>query len=268
MLGTDDEELERLKFQHEVWRAETEHLWELASFGPGNTILDLASGPGLATVDLARVVGPSGQVVAFDASEKYTTLLKKHIKDAALSNVDVRTGDVYEDEYGPAVYDGVFVRWLFCFLTDHESIVKNAAAALKSGGKFIALDYFNYLAVDLEPPSELFRNIFQKIYESFVDAGGDLYVGGKLPSIMQRHGFVIDEVIPICRAARPGSPVWEWVTRFQKTYLPGLVERGYITRRVLDEFRTEWKSREDDGVSFFFSPPMLGIVATKVTGDV
>ncbi len=181
--------------------------------------------------------------------------------------MDVRIGDVYGDDYGPGKYDGVFVRWLFCFLTDHETIVKKAAASLKPGGKFIALDYFNYLAVDLEPPSDRFRYIFQNIYQSFIDAGGDLYVGGKLPSIMQRHGCIIDEIVPICRTARPGSPVWEWVTRFQKTYLPGLIERGYITREQLDEFRAEWKQRETDGVSFFFSPPMLGIVATKVRGD-
>ncbi len=177
--------------------------------------------------------------------------------------MDVRIGDVYRDEYGPDKYDGVFVRWLFCFLTDHETVVTKAAASLRSGGKFIALDYFNYLAVDLEPPSDKFRNIFQNIYRSFVDAGGDLYVGGKLPSIMRRHGIVIDELVPICRAARPGSPVWEWVTRFQKTYLPGLIERGYITQQQLDDFREEWKSREEDGVSFFFSPPMLGVVGTK-----
>jgi len=31
----------------------------------------------------------------------------------------------------------------------------------------------------------------------------------------------------------------------------------------LDEFRAEWKSREEDGVSFFFSPPMLGVVGSK-----
>ncbi len=263
LLGTNDEELERLRFQHEVWRTETERLWSLANFREGQTLLDLAAGPGLATVDLAGIVGASGRVVALDASPKYTDLLRRHVADTGIANIEVRTGDVYECDYGSACFDGVFIRWLFCFLTDHESIVKKSATALKPGGTLVAFDYFNYLAVDLEPSGDRFRYVFKRIQQSFVDAGGDLYVGGKLPLLLKNNDFVVEEIVPVCRAARPGSDVWAWVTRFLQTYLPGLVDKGYISQRELEEFRNEWQERETDGVSFFFSPPMLGIVATR-----
>lgn len=263
LLGTGDEEFERLRFQHEVWRDETEQLWQLAGFGPGQTILDLGSGPGLATVDLATVVGSSGRVVALDASEIYTQLLNKHIVDKGLDHIDVQVGNVYVSDYGTDIFDGVFTRWLLCYLADHDSVVRKVAAALRPGGKLVALDYSNYLAMNLEPKSERFQRIFRKVLQSFHDAGGDLYVGRKLPSVMERFGFVIDDIVPIVRTGRPGSPLWTWVTQFQKSYLPSLVERGYITQQELDEFSLEWQDRARDNRGFFVSPPMVGVVGTK-----
>lgn len=35
-----------------------------AGFGPGQTILDVGSGPGHATADLAELVGPTGTIIA------------------------------------------------------------------------------------------------------------------------------------------------------------------------------------------------------------
>ncbi len=36
ILGTDQEELDRLKIQHQVWRSEAERGWKLANFKSGN----------------------------------------------------------------------------------------------------------------------------------------------------------------------------------------------------------------------------------------
>ena len=46
ILGTDEEELTRLKIQHNVWKSETVKGWALAKFKLGDVILDLGSGPG------------------------------------------------------------------------------------------------------------------------------------------------------------------------------------------------------------------------------
>jgi len=263
LLGSSDEELARLRFQHDVWRDATETLWRRAGFGPGQALLDLACGPGLATVDLVGLVGPEGRVVGFDLSPKFTTLLRDHVAETGLDNLEVRTGSVYDGGYGAAGFDGVFARWLFWFLDDPESVIRHVAAALKPGGRFAILDYFRYLAIHLEPPSDRFRHVFEQVHRSLADAGGDLDVGGKLPALLVRHGFAVDSLVPVWRAARPGSPVWRWVTQFQGTYFPGLVDQGRLTREELDAFRAEWAEREAEGNSIFFSPPMLAITATR-----
>ena len=50
ILGTDQEELDRLKIQHQVWRSEAERGWKLANFKSGKILLDLGCGPGYCSI--------------------------------------------------------------------------------------------------------------------------------------------------------------------------------------------------------------------------
>jgi SAM-dependent methyltransferase len=57
VLGTGDAEIDRLRLQHAVWRADAAAAWRVAGFCPGDTILDVGCGPGFASLDLSDVVG-------------------------------------------------------------------------------------------------------------------------------------------------------------------------------------------------------------------
>src|SRR3954471_10837995 len=83
LLGTHDEELDRLGFQHSLWRDYATALWNRAGFSPGNRILDVGCGPGFGTLDLSQLTGPAGRVVAVDLSPKYVD----HVRALNLSNV-------------------------------------------------------------------------------------------------------------------------------------------------------------------------------------
>ena len=74
VLGTNDEEIQRLALQHRVWRPRALDAWRRAGFTAGQTLLDVGCGPGHATVDLAGIVGPSGRVVAVDRSRMASKL--------------------------------------------------------------------------------------------------------------------------------------------------------------------------------------------------
>ena len=60
VLGTHDEEIERLGLQHRVWQQRAFEGWRSAGIGPGQTVLDVGCGPGYAALDLAELVGASG----------------------------------------------------------------------------------------------------------------------------------------------------------------------------------------------------------------
>src|SRR3954447_23369954 len=90
VLGTHDEELQRLGLQHQMWRGQAYALWERARLGPGSNLLDVGCGPGFATADLSQLVGTRGHVTAVDVSEKFVDRVKAH----GLPNVETRVADV------------------------------------------------------------------------------------------------------------------------------------------------------------------------------
>src|SRR5262249_5654933 len=137
--------------------------------------------------------------------------------------------------------NGIFARWLFCFVAEPAEIVRRCAGVLGKGGRLVVMEYWNYWgvwtgpglgmflknyrAIRTAPDSELFRKIFEAVYKSFADAGGSLDVAGDLPEHCARVGLEVVAVEPICQVGRPHSPVWNWVAQFQELYLPTLVEK-------------------------------------------
>lgn len=262
-LGSTDEERRRLTQQHDAWRAVTLDVWQRAGFSTGQTLLDLGSGPGHGSCDLAEIVGPEGRVVALDESHEYIDTLRAHVARTGQTQIDATVGDVDSSDLGTSVFDGIFVRWLFCFLSDWAPVLATVAAALKPGGTLAIIDYTDFLQIDIHPSSQRFNDMFMCVYRSFRDAGGDLDAGNKLPSMLSQHGFTVDSAIRFVRAGRPGSPLWTWVTRFQEAYLPKLVALGYTTEEALDHFAAEWKHKGKRQDSQFFAPPLKLITATK-----
>ena len=54
VLGTHDEELERLGVQHRAWRPVVLDCWQKAGITVGKRVLDIGAGPGYAAIDLAE----------------------------------------------------------------------------------------------------------------------------------------------------------------------------------------------------------------------
>src|SRR5262245_42646751 len=71
VLGTKDDEIERLGLQHRVWRPRALDAWRRAGITVGQTVIDVGAGPGHAAIDLAGIVGPLGKVVAVDRSAHF-----------------------------------------------------------------------------------------------------------------------------------------------------------------------------------------------------
>src|SRR2546430_16373111 len=80
VLGTHDQELERLGVQHEAWRPVVLDCWKNAGVTSGSRVLDVGAGPGYATVDLAEIVGPSGKVVAVERSTNFVSAIRRTIE--------------------------------------------------------------------------------------------------------------------------------------------------------------------------------------------
>ena len=88
-IGVNDAEVDRLRTQHEAWRPETDLLWHEAGFASCRSILDLGCGPGFTSMDLARVVGPSGEICAVDKAESYLRSLAERARALGVTNIRI-----------------------------------------------------------------------------------------------------------------------------------------------------------------------------------
>src|SRR5689334_9502400 len=151
LLGMSAAEIDRLRRQHETWQADTEHVWRRAGFRAGHTIVDLGCGPGFTSLALAAWVGPTGRVVAVDASAVATDHLRATLTLEPRANVEIVTHDVCALDLRPWKPHGLFARWLFSFLPAPEEIVARLAANLEPGTTVAAMDYWNYRAISSQP---------------------------------------------------------------------------------------------------------------------
>ena len=87
VLGTHDDEIYRLGFQHRVWRPRALDAWARARIGDGCKVIDFGAGPGFATMDLAEMVGPNGQVHALERSRRFLDTLEAQAKARGFTQV-------------------------------------------------------------------------------------------------------------------------------------------------------------------------------------
>ncbi len=264
LLGTDTAEETRLKTQHRLWAGAARDLWDRAGFGPGARLLDLGCGPGFASLELAERVGGGGRVLAVDESVRFIGRLNREAKRLGLRQLRARVHRVEELQLEPGSLDGVFARWLFCFLPDPAPVIDQVVLGLRSGGRLVVWDYLNYGATTLHPRSPAFDRVLAAVYESFVRNGGDLNIGDRLPGLIAASGCRLVDLVPLLRFIRPGTNFWKWPTQFFFSYVPRLVESGLLTEPERRAFETEWRERERDPGTFLSAPPMIGIVAEKV----
>jgi SAM-dependent methyltransferase len=263
VLGTGDDEIVRLGFQHRVWGEQAFAIWERAGFAPGQTILDVGCGPGFGTLDLSRIVTGTGRVVAVDASPRYLDHLNGQLQAQSIENVETRLSDVTSLDLQPNSIDGAYARWVLCFVSNPGAVIEAVAKALRPGGVFAVQDYFNYQAIALAPRSEIFEHVIKAVVKRWRLTGGDPDLAGRLPGLFTQCGMGLRDIRGIARVARPGSALWNWPTTFFRNFLPTLVEAGLITAEEHRVFEAEWSRRSADPNTFFCTPSMYDVIAVK-----
>lgn len=117
---------------HHRWRARAA---DLAQVGPGDTVLDVATGTGDLALELARRVGPAGIVIGADFSEQMLALARR--KAPALTwewgnALDLR----YEDDRFDAVTVGFGAR----NFSDLDRGLAELARVTRPGGHVVVLE--------------------------------------------------------------------------------------------------------------------------------
>ncbi|MDX2132901.1 MAG: methyltransferase domain-containing protein [Planctomycetota bacterium] len=268
VLGTSSDEAVRLGLQHRLWSGCTHALWERAGIQPGLTVLDLGCGPGHASLDLAQIVGPTGRVIAIDESATFLKQLHDQAVARRAFSIERVLGDVQDlmnvlsEDKG--LIDVAYARWVFCFLAHPERVVEGLASLIKPGGRVAVQDYFNYeRSLTLAPRREAFTKVINAVGASWRARGGDTDVMARLPGLFLKHGFDVVDLNVVQRLARPGTPMWHWPNSFWQTYVPRLVETGFITAEDERAFSQAWAEASQDPGCFAQLPPVYELVVRR-----
>ncbi len=268
VLGTSPVELERLGFQHRLWSPAAMRLWARAEVGPGRSILDVGCGPGYASLDLAQIVGPNGQVVGVDESEPYIAFANGQARQRGLTQARFFVADAAQlhtlEGLQDLRFDIAYLRWVLCFVPDPAGVVAAVARHLKPGGRLLVQDYFRYETMCVAPRSAIFERVIDAIATSWRDRGGDPDIMGRLPRMALDAGLAIEHIDRVeIGPARPCSTMWSWPDTFWKAFLPRLEELGYISPDEHRGFLDAWQAISSDPGAFMHLPPMYEMVARK-----
>ena len=264
VLGNDQEELSRLKLQHDLWKPELTGLWEKSNIKAAKHILDLGCGPGFTSLDLMNYVGHPCEMTSVDISENFLKYLDSQSK-ALPAGQKITTQQSYIEKLDLPFknYDAAFCRWLMIFVQDPEKAITQIYAHLKPNSQFVLQEYVSYDSMDLVPDYKHMRPVVDAIFKSWRDQGGDPNRGKKLPHWLEKVGFTVTHIEPVAKFARPDEPLWAWPESFYKSFLPRLEKGHYLTAKQVSNFFAEWEEAKTARGAYFIAPTVINIIAQK-----
>ena len=270
ILGTHGEELERLRFQHQLWLPICQAAWDQAGLAAGQRVLDLGAGPGFAALDLAQRVGPEGRVLALERSGDYVAWGQGLAEAAGLQQLELRQHDLLRDPWprGPrdqpeAGFDRAWCRWLVMFLPELEPWLDGLEQAIRPGGQLLLHEYMHWDTFGLHPQGRAIARFGAACQHSFRAAGGDPDVNRRLPSLLAARGWRIDALRPLPVLGVAGSMAWAWMEDFVAVYGPQLTALGLWSATDQAEAEAEIGSSRHDPGSYWVGPTLLELRATR-----
>lgn len=160
---------------HHRWRARAA---DLAQVGPGDEVLDVATGTGDLAIELAGRVGSEGRVIGSDFSEGMLELARR--KDA---RIEWAWGNALQLPYEDARFDAVTVAFGARNFSDLDAGLREMARVTRTGGHVVVLE----ITTPTRPPLSVFyRTWFDRLVPLLGRFAGDSDAYTYLPSSVRR----------------------------------------------------------------------------------
>ena len=161
---------------HHRWRARAA---DLARVGPGDRVLDVATGTGELAVELARRVRPGGEVVATDFSEG----MLERARQKAPGGVRFAWANALELPFPDASFAAATVGFGARNFADLERGLAEMARVVRPGGRVVVLE----ITTPTKPPLSLFFSLwFDRVVPLLGRLTGERVAYGYLPSSVRR----------------------------------------------------------------------------------
>jgi len=229
------------------WRtAENSAGYLLGHLEAGQRLLDVGCGPGTLTVDLARRVGPGGEVIGVDLSEAVVAEAAAHAAAEGAANVSFRAGDFRALDLAEGSFDVVHAHQVLQHLRDPVGALAAMGRLARPGGLVAARDsdYTSFFWTPAEPRLDRWREIYLAVSDRnavAADAGRWLLRwavdAGLAGAVYSTSTWTF---------ATPADRAWWgdlWAERVVASNLAGqAVEYGVATGAELEEVADGWRA--------------------------
>lgn len=107
---------------------------------PGETVLDLGSGPGLDALLAARQVGPEGRVIGVDMTPAMLERARANAAKIGVSHVEFREGRLEALPVESGTIDAVTSNCVINLVPDKRAVFAEIARVLRPGGRVVISD--------------------------------------------------------------------------------------------------------------------------------
>jgi ubiquinone/menaquinone biosynthesis C-methylase UbiE len=223
-----------------------ERVVALAGPQPGDGVLDVATGTGLAALAAARLVGEGGRVVGVDLSPGMLAGARRAVEAAGVRNVDLVHADAESQTFPAASFDAVVCVSSLPYLTDIPAALMAWHGFLKPGGRVA----FNCWSEGSYITGFLVRVVAARHGITMPVTGEEVGTPDRCRAVLTNAGFVDPDVVvdPTGQHFVPLDQVekaWDgWVRN--PVFHPRDPEDAAKLLGLRDEYLTEARSRATD----------------------
>jgi SAM-dependent methyltransferase len=235
---------------HRARTAENSAAYLLPHLTPTDRLLDIGSGPGTITADLARRVR---EVVALEINDEAAQLTRAELERQGVGPVDVRVGDIHDLDLADDEFDVVHAHQVLQHVADPVSALREMARVTRVGG-VVGVRDSDYAAFAWYPELPGLDRWLGLYRDAARANGGEPDAGRRL--LAWAHAAGLEEVTATsstwCFATEEARGWWGgmWADRVTGSALAEqLVREGRATREELSEVAAAWLAwaRDPDG---------------------
>jgi len=210
----------------------TERLIRDADIVEGMRVLDLGCGGGAVTLLVADAVGPDGQVVGIDRTERVLEKARERASADQISQVEFVQGDLSGPLPELGQFDAIIGRRVLMYLPEPVETLRKVSSLLKDGGVIAFQEVDATLEAGCLQELPLHKKVNDWLWQTIEREGGTRNMGFLLPSVLQRAGFSVAELR--AEGNIEGEKLHSPLATIVQAIVPRIVRHGVATEEEIE----------------------------------
>jgi SAM-dependent methyltransferase len=236
---------------------------QLAAAGvvAGATVADIGCGPAALSIEIARLVGPSGRVIGVDSDPAALAAARGLIRQAGAANVSVQAGEAAGTGLRPGSADVVMMRHVLAHNGGREQAIVDHLATLARPGGSVYLADADGTAFRILGAGPDIDDMMARYLEFHRSRGSDLTVGLRLAALLETAGLRVTSFRGAYTivTAPPGMRPPAWAARKQ------MLAAGIIDEQVLRRWEAALSQLDASPARPTLFAPLFTAIAQRTT---